>query len=134
MSLTLNVQPAQLTGAKSRSIIMHISAVTTNEPITGLAFNTAGILASYQINKAARVAITPVTQTVTGAWTSGGFVEIDATNQPGAYRLDVPDAAWASGEQTDITIWKTAAFYGSALVPVSNFFDVVKVTTVRTNS
>jgi len=127
------VQPAQLTGAKSRSIYIKIVS-SLNAPQTGLVFNTAGILASYALQGAARVAITPVTQTVTGAWVDSGFVEIDATNMPGVYRLDVPNAAWAATGQTEIVIWKTGTFYGSALVPVSNYFDVIKTTTVRANS
>jgi hypothetical protein len=127
------VQPAQLTGAKSRTIYIKITS-SVNAPQTGLAYNTSGILASYSLSRGARVAITLATQTVTGAWSTGGFVEVDATNMPGVYRLDVPDAAWATGDQTEIVVWKASTFYGAALVPVSNFFDVIKTTTVRTNS
>lgn len=127
------VQPNMLTGAKSKTIYVKIVSAV-NAPQTGLVFNTAGILASFNVSRGARVAIALVTQTVTGAWTSGGFVEVDATNMPGVYRLDVPDAAWATGDQTEIVIWKTATFHGSALVPVSNLFDAVKTVTTRTNS
>jgi hypothetical protein len=49
------------------------------------------------------VAITLVTQTATGAWTSGGFAEIDSSLVPGVYRLDVPNAAFAAGA-SDVTI------------------------------
>jgi hypothetical protein len=49
------------------------------------------------------VAITLVTQTPTGAWTSGGFAEIDSSLVPGVYRLDVPNAAFAAGA-SDVTI------------------------------
>jgi hypothetical protein len=49
------------------------------------------------------VAITLVTQTATGAWTSGGFAEISSSLVPGVYRLDVPDAAFAAGA-SDVTI------------------------------
>lgn len=127
------VQPNQLIGAVSKTIYMKITSAL-NAPMTGLVFNTAGILASYCVSRGARVAITLATQTVTGAWATGGFVEVDATNMPGVYRLDVPNAAWASGDQTEIVIWKTGTFYGAALVPVSNLFDAVKTATVRSNS
>tara|TARA_R110000868_G_scaffold347782_1_gene608739 strand:+ start:90 stop:1088 length:999 start_codon:yes stop_codon:yes gene_type:complete len=53
--------------------------------------------ASYCLPLAARSAITLATQTTTGAHSDGGFVEVDATNMPGVYRFDLPDAAVASG-------------------------------------
>lgn len=34
---------------------------------------------------------------ISASWSSGGFREADAANMPGSYRLDVPDAAFASG-------------------------------------
>jgi hypothetical protein len=49
------------------------------------------------------VAITLVTQTATGAWSSGGFAEISSSLVPGVYRLDVPNAALAAGA-SDVTI------------------------------
>jgi hypothetical protein len=49
------------------------------------------------------VAITLVTQTATGAWSSGGFAEISSSLVPGVYRLDVPNAAFAAGA-SDVTI------------------------------
>jgi hypothetical protein len=64
---------------------------------TGLSFSTPGISASYVRSGAARVGITLVSQTVSGVWTSGGFVEVDPVNMPGLYRIDVPDGALASG-------------------------------------
>jgi len=64
---------------------------------TGLSFSTPGISASYVRSGAARVGISLVSQTVNGVWTSGGFVEVDAVNMPGLYRIDVPDGALASG-------------------------------------
>jgi hypothetical protein len=64
---------------------------------TGISFNTPGITASYVRSGGARVGITLVSQTVSGVWTSGGFVEVDAVNMPGLYRIDIPDAAFASG-------------------------------------
>jgi hypothetical protein len=76
--------------------------------LTGLAFNTAGLVFSYTRALAVRTAITLATQTVTGAYSSGGFVEVDATNQPGLYRLDLPNAAIATGVD-EVTITWTGA-------------------------
>lgn len=86
-------------GATSQSAFVFIrdSSATTGVGLTGLVFNSAGLSASYVRPGAARQAITLATQTVTGSYSSGGFVEVDATNMPGVYRFDVPDAVFASG-------------------------------------
>ena len=59
--------------------------------------------AYYVKNRSSPVQISLVSQTSTGAWVSGGFAEISSGTMPGLYRLDVPDAAFASGS-SDITI------------------------------
>ena len=66
-------------------------------PITGLVYNSTNLVAKYVRAGAAVSSISLVTQTVSGAWSSGGFVEVDSTNLPGLYRFDVPDAAFAAG-------------------------------------
>ena len=78
-------------------VFVQDSSVTTGDGLTGLAYNTGSLVASYVRPGAARTAITLATQTATGAYSSGGFVEVDGTNMPGIYRLDVPDAALATG-------------------------------------
>jgi len=80
----------------SQSIELYLGA-------TGLTFATAGLAAYYVRNREAPVAITLVTQTPTGAWSSGGFAEISSSLVPGVYRLDVPNAAFAAGA-SDVTI------------------------------
>lgn len=96
-------------------IFVSDSSVTTGVGLTGLAYNTASLVASYVRPGAARTAITLATQTVTGAFSSGGFVEVDATNCPGLYRLDIPDAALASGVNAVVVMLKGAA----NMVPVA---------------
>jgi hypothetical protein len=76
--------------------------------LTGLAFGTAGLNFSYVRDRSARVAITLVTQTNTGAYSSGGFVEVDSTNTPGLYRLDVPNAALVTGVNKVRILWTGA--------------------------
>jgi hypothetical protein len=80
----------------SQSIELYLGA-------TGLTFSTSGLAAYYVRNQSAPVAITLVTQTPTGAWSSGGFAEISSSLVPGVYRLDVPNAAFAAGA-SDVTI------------------------------
>lgn len=98
-------------GATSQTLYLVIldSASTTGGRKTGIAFNTASLVANYVRNGAARTAITLATQTASGAWSSGGFVEVDATNAPGLYRLDVPDAAFATGVDSVVVTLKGAA-------------------------
>lgn len=83
-------------GSTSKSVLLEIRA-NNNNPVTGLTFATAGLIVRYTRPGSAPVAITLVTQTVTGAYVSGGFVEVDATNCPGLYRFDIPNAALAVG-------------------------------------
>ena len=82
-------------GATSQTIDLFIqdSASTTGGGKTGLAYNTASLTAYYRKGATgSATALTLATQTVGGAYSSGGFVEIDATNMPGMYRLDLPNA------------------------------------------
>jgi len=67
---------------------------------TGYTFSSTGLSASYVRAGSARVSVPLVSQTVTGAYASGGFCEIDATNMPGLYRLDVPNAIFTTGVKT----------------------------------
>lgn len=86
------------------NVFLQDSSSSTGAGLTGLAFNTASLTAYYGLPGAAAVAITLATQTVTGAWSSGGFVEISSANMPGFYRLDIPNAALASGRFSSILI------------------------------
>jgi hypothetical protein len=83
-------------GATSITLNIVLRDSTTGLGKTGLIFSD--ITGSYTRNRAARTAITMATlASASAAWSSGGFVEIDATNCPGLYRFDVPDAAFATG-------------------------------------
>jgi len=85
-------------GATSVTEYIYIRDSTTGAPKTGLAYNSAGAVASYVRPLAARTAITLATLAgPTTAWATGGFVEVDGTNMPGLYRLDPPNAAFAEG-------------------------------------
>ena len=98
-------------GATSRSVHVFIrdSASTTGAGLAGLVFNTAGLTAYYTRPGAAETAIALATQTVIGAYASGGFVQIGAVNSAGLYRLDLPDAVLASGVDFVSVILRGAA-------------------------
>jgi hypothetical protein len=90
-------------------LFIQASNVTTGAGLTGLAYNTANLVASYVRPLAARAALSLATQTVDGAHSDGGFVEVDATNVPGIYRLDLPDAVCAAGVNSVVVMLKGAA-------------------------
>lgn len=80
------------------NVFIQNSSSTTGAGLAGLAFDSAGLTAYYALPRAAPVSITLATlAAVTSGFSSGGFKELDATNMPGWYRFDIPDAALASG-------------------------------------
>ncbi len=84
-------------GSTSVSIIIELRAGTTGLPITAIA-HTDLTSASYLRQGGLRVAITlSALAAVDSAYSSGGWIELDSSNLPGLYRLDVPDAALATG-------------------------------------
>ena len=89
---TITIAP----GSTSQSIELYLGA-------TGLTASTAGLTARYNRTRTASVSIPLVARTIAQAWTAGGFAEVDATNMPGIYRLDIPDAALAAGAD-DVTV------------------------------
>ena len=89
---TITIAP----GSTSQSIELYLGA-------TGLTASTSGLSARYNRTRTASVSIALVARTIAQAWTSGGFAEVDSTNMPGVYRLDLPDAALAAGAD-DVTI------------------------------
>lgn len=110
-----------------------------SQPIIGLAYNTAGIALSYVKKRGDRVAITPADlASPTAAWTSGGIKAVDGTNQPGLYRLDVPDAAFTDDGISDeviVTVKATGFHTLHIRIPLTDKPDVyVSPGTTRTNS
>lgn len=83
--------------SKTVDIFLPDSSSTTGAGLAGLVFNTASLACYYRNTATGTVtAITLATQTVAGAWSSGGFKELDATNAKGMYRFDIPNAVLAS--------------------------------------
>ena len=89
---TITIAP----GSTSQSIELYLG-------VTGLTASTSGLSARYNRTRTASVSIPLVARTIAQAWTAGGFAEVDATNMPGVYRLDLPDAALAAGAD-DVTV------------------------------
>ncbi len=78
-------------------VFIQDSSSTTGAGLTGLVYNSSGLVCYYVRPLAAAAALTLATQTVTGAHSDGGFVEVSSANMPGWYRLDLSDAVCATG-------------------------------------
>lgn len=99
-----------LPGAVNQTVDVFIPAFSTGAGLTGLAYNSPGLACYYRRGATgAATALSLATQTVGGAHSDGGFVEISASNSPGMYRLDLSDAIVAAGVDT-VTLY----LHGSA--------------------
>ena len=106
---------AQATSNRSEYVFVQDSASTTGGGKTGILYNAASFTAYFVRPLGSATAITLATQTVTGAYSSGGWVEVDATNLPGIYRFDIPNAVFATGVDHAVVMLKGA----SGMAPVS---------------
>ena len=83
-------------GSTDVSVEIYIVDDVSGQPELGVVYNTSGIDLNYRRDGAAVVSITEVdlaTPILTDPHLDGGFLEI----ANGRYRLDVPDAAFATG-------------------------------------
>lgn len=81
-------------GSTDVSVVLRIIDSTDGTPETGVVFNTAGIDLEYRREGATSTDITEATlSALSDAHSDGGFLHIGN----GYYRLDLPDAACASG-------------------------------------
>lgn len=114
-----------LKGATSRIeyIWVQDSSSAVGAGRTGLAWDSAGLSAYYVRPGGSATVIALATQTVTGAYTAGGFVEISNANMPGLYRFDPPDACWATGVDKVLIELKGA----TNMVPVPLEYQLVDV-------
>lgn len=82
-------------GASSVSLPVRLLS-TAGAGVTGK--TASSVTASYWRQGGTRTAISVSDlAAVNSAYSSGGLKEVDSTNLPGLYRLDIPDAAVASG-------------------------------------
>jgi hypothetical protein len=108
-------------GATSNSVFIELVDSTTGLPKTGIVYTD--VTGSYVRTRSARVAITMATlASASAAYSSGGFILIDDTNQPGVYRVDVPDAAFATGVTAVVVTIKA-----TGCRTVSRLFNLVDV-------
>lgn len=94
------------------NVFIQDSSSTVGAGLSGLAYNTASLIAYYTFT-GANATVTVITlatlAAVTSAWSSGGFKELDATHAKGLYRLDVPNAVLAAASGQTVTIYLSGA-------------------------
>ncbi len=97
-------------GSTSVSLPVELLSSTDSTAKTGVVYSD--VTASYWRQGGIRTAITTATLgSVSAAWSSGGFLEVDATNMPGVFRFDVPDAAFATGADWVVITLKVAGAF-----------------------
>ena len=97
-------------GATDQTFYGVLRSTTDNTEVTGKT-NTDFTL-SYLRTRGTRTAVTAASLgTVDAAHSDGGVIEVDATNLPGLYRIDFPDAAFASGAANVILGAKVSGAY-----------------------
>jgi hypothetical protein len=108
-------------GATSQRIVVFIqsSTATDGSGLSGLAYNTSGLVWNYWRPDAGNAGATPITPATAtrGTWTSGGFVQIDSTNLIGFYELGIPNAVLSASNTPN---WAVMQLSGAAgMVPVN---------------
>ena len=87
-----NVNYTLVPGSTSESINVYLGSI-------GVTSSAIGLSGYYTRQNSNPVGFALTAQTTTGSWVSGGLAEINSTTQPGMYRLDIPNAAIASGSK-----------------------------------
>lgn len=85
-----------------RLIFIGDSTSTTGAGLTGLVYNSSGLTAYYFAGDLSNEVQITLASATLGSYTSGGFVEVDATNMPGWYEVGIPDAAMDGGNEVAI--------------------------------
>lgn len=91
--------PAILKDTSAYSIDVFIQNVESGTGATGIAYNASGLSVWYRRGsrtQPVRVGLNTLAS-ADSAYTSGGWVEVNSSSMPGQYRLDIPDAALATG-------------------------------------
>jgi hypothetical protein len=92
--------------SETAEVFIQDSSKTDGSGLTGLVYNTANLTCYYSFPRGASTAVTLATLgSATAAWATGGFKEIDATNKPGCYRFDIPNALLASGNGRYVNVY-----------------------------
>jgi hypothetical protein len=91
--------------SRTEYVFIQNSSSTTGAGLTGLVFNSAGLTADFVVRRGLRTSITLATlASADAAWSSGGFIAVDGTNMPGLYRIDIPNAVFATADKSVVML------------------------------
>jgi uncharacterized membrane protein len=91
--------------SRTEYVFIQNSSSTTGAGLTGLVFNSAGLTADFVVERGLRTSITLATlASADAAWSSGGFIAVDGTNMPGLYRIDIPNAVFATADKSVVML------------------------------
>lgn len=80
-------------------IFIQDSSSAVGSGLTGLSAGSAGLTCYYHRDGDATTTAISLTNSSLGTFTSGGFVQLNSTNMPGAYQLAVPDILFADASR-----------------------------------
>lgn len=103
-----------------RQVIFVVNTAGTG--VTGITNASSGLTWYWYSNTNGTSSAVSVVGETLGTWTSGGFIQIDATNLPGFYEIGVPNALFASSVQ-----WSVMEIFGvTGMIPVTVEFEVIQ--------
>lgn len=115
-----------IAGTTSVSLFFSLKATTTSAAVTGKL--AADCTLSYWRQGGTRTGFAASDLgAVNSAFSAGGVKEVDSTNQPGLYRLDIPDAALATGAD-----WVVVSVKVTGSIPVDIPIAIPTLATWRT--
>jgi hypothetical protein len=91
--------------SRSEYIFIQNSSSTTGAGLTGLTYLSAGLTAAHVVERGTASSMAfALLASASAAWTTGGFVEVDAALMPGVYRYDVPNVVFATGDKSVVML------------------------------
>lgn len=91
--------------SRSEYIFIQNSSSTTGAGLTGLTYLSAGLTVAHVVERGTASSIGLATlASASAAWSSAGFVEVDAALMPGVYRFDVPNVVFATADKSVVML------------------------------
>lgn len=111
-------------GTTSRSEYFNLVEKTAGTAKTGL--TPANLYIAYTRSRLSCVAsVCTALANSASAWLNVGAIEVDATNAPGLYRVDVPDAAYSNNANVSDVILTLIATVTSSVAPAMKEVNLV---------